>query len=125
MTPRFFVRIIVVIRFDNDFHYHYSKAMKYNNRIFLLVPVFVIILLFAIIGLGHLIDPKWIGEQPDGSGYIQKAFGLITDAPHATAELFYSTLEDIVILAVGFTWGRHKLRQEHKKFDIQHNIEHE
>ncbi len=96
-----------------------------NNKIFLMVPVVVVVVLLAIIGLGHLIDPHWIGEQPDTSDYFQKTFGLITDAPHATAELLYSTIEDIVILGVGFSWGKYLWKQEHKKFDTEHNIEHE
>jgi asparagine synthetase B (glutamine-hydrolysing) len=37
-------------------------------------------------------------------------------APHATAELFYSTLENVIILFVGFSWGRYRWKQEHKKF---------
>lgn len=99
--------------------------MKFkNNKVFLLVPIFVVIILLAIIGLGHVFKPHWIGEQPDTSGYFQKTFGLITDAPHATAELLYSSIEDIVILFVGFSWGKYVWKQEHKKFDAEHNIEH-
>jgi hypothetical protein len=95
-----------------------------KNKYFLVVPVIVIAILLVIIGLGHLIDPKWVGEQVDSSSYVRKTFGLITDAPHATAELFYSTVEDVVILFVGLAWGKKLWRKEHKKFDEQHNIEH-
>jgi hypothetical protein len=95
-----------------------------NNKYFLLVPVIVIIILLAIIGAVHLIQPQWIGEQPGTAGYFQKAVGLITDAPHATAELFYSTLEDVVILLVGLAWGKRLWRKEHKKFDEEHGVKH-
>jgi hypothetical protein len=98
--------------------------MSKNNKIFLLVPVLVVIILLAIIGLGHLFHPSWVGEQSGSAGYWQKAFGLITDAPHATAELFYSTLEDLVILCIGITYGKRRWKQEHKTFDEQHDIEH-
>jgi len=98
--------------------------MKKSNRVFLVVPVIVIIIVLAIIGLVHVVQPQWIGEQADKSGYFQKAVGLITDAPHATAELFYSTVEDLVILAVGLAWGKRLWRKEHKKFDEDHDIEH-
>jgi hypothetical protein len=98
--------------------------MSKNNKIFLLVPVIVVIILLAIIGLGHLFHPSWVGEQSGNAGYWQKAFGLITDAPHATAELFYSTLEDLVILSIGIAYGKRRWKQEHKTFDEQHDIEH-
>jgi len=98
--------------------------VKSRNKFFLAVPVIVIIILFAIIGAVHLIHSQWIGEQPGGSGYLQKAVGLITDAPHATAELFYSTVEDLVILAVGLAWGKRLWRKEHKKFDDDHGVKH-
>ena len=94
------------------------------SKYFLLVPIFVIILLLIIIGIGHLIQPSWIGEQPSTAGYFQKTFGLITDTPHATAELFYSSIESIVLLFVGFNWGKYRWKQEHKKFDTEHDIEH-
>ena len=99
--------------------------MKSGSKIFSFVPLIVLLAAFATIGLGHLIHPSWVGEQPESAGYFQKAFGLITDAPHATAELFYSTLENVIILFVGFSWGRYRWNQEHKQFDAEHNIEHE
>jgi len=98
--------------------------MKSRNKFLLAVPVIVIIIVLAIIGFVHIIYPQWIGEQAGESGYFQKAVGLITDAPHATAELFYSTVEDLVILAVGLAWGKRLWRKEHKKFDEEHDIKH-
>jgi hypothetical protein len=95
-----------------------------NNKYFLLVPFIVVIILLAIIGAVHLIHPQWIGEQAGTAGYFQKAVGLITDAPHATAELFYSTVEDVVILFVGLAWGKRLWRKEHKKFDEEHGVKH-
>jgi hypothetical protein len=91
----------------------------------MLVPIIVLISALATIGLGHLIHPSWVGEQGEDAGYLQKAIGLITDAPHATAELFYSTLENIIILVVGFSYGKYVWNREHKKFDDEHNIKHE
>lgn len=99
--------------------------MKYSNKLLTFVPILVLVTAFVTIGLGHLIHPSWVGEQPETAGYLQKAFGLITDAPHATAELFYSTLENVIILLVGFSWGKYRWNQEHKRFDDEHNIEHE
>ena len=99
--------------------------MKTGNKLLTFVPIIVLLAAFATIGLGHLIHPSWVGEQPETASYVQKAFGLITDAPHATAELFYSTLENVIILLVGFSWGKYRWNQEHKKFDTEHNIEHE
>ena len=98
--------------------------MNSKNKFFIAVPVIVISILLLIIGVAHVVHPQWVGEQAGNSGYWQKAFGLITDAPHATAELFYSTVENVVILAVGFAWGKRKWNQEHKRFDKEHNIEH-
>jgi hypothetical protein len=94
------------------------------NRIFIVVPILVIAVVVTVIGVTHLLHPTWVGEQPASSGYYQKAIGLITDAPHATAELFYSTIENLVILAVGFSWGRSRWRREHEKFDQEHGVEH-
>jgi hypothetical protein len=102
-----------------------EKVMKNSKQLLILVPIFVLLGAFATIGIGHLLHPSWVGEQGENAGYLQKSFGLITDAPHATAELFYSTLENVIILIVGFSWGRYRWRQEHKKFDQEHNIEHE
>jgi len=98
--------------------------MQSKNKFFIAVPVIVIIILLSIIGAVHLIHPQWIGEQTDKAGYFQKAVGLITDAPHATAELFYSTLEDLVILFVGISWGKRIWHKEHKKFDEEHGVKH-
>lgn len=98
--------------------------MKNSRQLLILVPMFVLLGAFATIGLGHLFHPAWVGEQGEHAGYLQKSIGLITDAPHATAELFYSSLENIIILVVGFSWGRYRWNQEHKKFDQEHNIDH-
>lgn len=95
-----------------------------NNRIFIAVPLVVLSLVLLIIGAAHLIDARWVGEQIGKAGYFQKAVGLITDAPHATAELFYSTLENIVILVVGLSIGKRWLHREHKRFDEEHDINH-
>jgi len=98
--------------------------MKSMNKFFIAVPVVVIIIVLAIIGFVHMVHPQWIGEQSGVSGYVRKTVGLITDAPHATAELFYSTVEDLVILAAGLAWGKRLWRKEHRQFDKEHNIEH-
>ena len=99
--------------------------MKPTNKLFAFVPIIVLAAAFATIGLGHLVHPSGVGEQPETAGYVQKAVGLITDAPHATAELFYSTLENVIILLVGFSWGKYRWNQEHEKFDAEHNFDHE
>ena len=91
----------------------------------LLVPVTVVVTLLAIIGLAHLAHPSWVGEQAGNAGYIQKAFGLITDAPHATAELFYSTVENVAVLTVGYVWGKNALKKQHALLDAEHGFEHE
>jgi len=39
--------------------------------------------------------------------------------------LFYSSLENILILLVGISWGKWQWRREHEKFDREHGIEHE
>jgi hypothetical protein len=95
-----------------------------KSKFFVAAPVLVIMVLLVVIGVAHVLHPQWVGEQPANAGYWQKAIGLITDAPHATAELFYSTVENVVILMVGFAWGKSKWRQEHKKFDEEHNVQH-
>ena len=98
--------------------------MKSRNKFFIAAPFIIVAIVFAVIGLAHLVNPSWVGEQSGQSGYLRKAIGLITDAPHATAELFYSTVENIVILFIGLAWGKRIWRKEHKKFDEEHNIEH-
>jgi hypothetical protein len=55
---------------------------------------------------------------------LRKTIGLITDAPHATAELFYSTIENVVFLVAGFAWGKRIWNKEHKKFDEEHGVKH-
>ena len=95
------------------------------KSLFLLVPVIVILTLLAIIGIGHVIDPHWVGEQSSNENYYRKAFGLITDAPHATSELFYSTLESIVVLIIGYAVGKNALAKQHKKLDEEHGYEHD
>lgn len=95
-----------------------------NSKWLFAVPVVVVVVLLSIIGLVHLVHPSWVGEQNINSGYIQKTVGLVTDAPHATTELFYSTVEDAIILVVGFAWGKSKWRKEHEKFDEEHGVEH-
>jgi hypothetical protein len=98
--------------------------MNSRNKFFLLAPFIIIAIVFLTIGMAHLVHPSWVGEQYSKSGYLRKAVGLITDAPHATAELFYSTIENIVILAIGFAWGKRIWRKEHKKFDDEHGVRH-
>lgn len=95
------------------------------KSLIILVPVIVITMLLAIIGLGHLISPSWVGEQAATTGYFRKTFGLITDAPHATSELVYSTIENVVVLAVGISWGRRALRRQHDELDREHGFTHE
>jgi hypothetical protein len=55
---------------------------------------------------------------------LRKTIGLITDAPHATAELFYSTIENVVFLVAGLAWGKRIWNKEHKKFDDEHGVKH-
>jgi len=71
-----------------------------RNKWFWLVPFIIVFAVFGVIGMAHIFAPSWIGEKAVRAGYLQKTVGLITDAPHATAELFYSSIENIVILAV-------------------------
>lgn len=89
-----------------------------------MVPVIVIGTLLIIIGLAHIIHPQWAGEQPSNSGYFQKSYGLITDAPHATAELFYSTVENVAVLTVGYIWGKKALKKQHEILDAEHGHKH-
>jgi len=96
-----------------------------NKKIFLWVPVFVLLVLLSVIVVTHLVAHSWVGEQSSNAGYFRKSIGLITDAPHATSELFYSSLENILILLVGISWGKWQWRREHEKFDREHGIEHE
>jgi len=95
------------------------------KSLFLLVPTIVVVTLLIIIGLGHLIDPSWVGEQATNSNYFQKSIGLITDAPHATSELFYSTLENLIVIAVGYSWGKKALAKQHQELDLEHGYEHD
>ena len=96
-----------------------------RNKWFFLVPFVIVFAVFGVIGMAHLIAPSWIGEKAVSVGYLQKTVGLITDAPHATAELFYSSIENIVILAVGFSWGKRRWRREHEEFDREHGVVHD
>jgi hypothetical protein len=98
---------------------------KYKNKWFLLVPVIIVVVVLAIIGFAHLVHPQWVGEQLGNAGYVQKSVGLITDAPHATAELFYTGVEDLAILLVGLAWAKKLWRKEHQKFDEEHGVTHE
>jgi hypothetical protein len=72
-----------------------------------------------------LIASQWIGEQPITSNYFHKAIGLITDAPHATAEIFYSTIENVIILTFGFIWGKKSLKKQHDILDAEHGHKHQ
>jgi len=95
-----------------------------SNKYFWLVPAIVVVIVLAIIGAAHLFNPPSVGEQASNAGYIRKTIGLITDAPHATAELFYSTIENIVFLIAGLSFGKRLWRKEHKKFDEEHGVKH-
>ena len=101
------------------------RIMKSTKQLLFFVPIIVVVCALATIGIGHVIAYSWVGEQPETAGYFQKTVGLITDAPHATAELFFATMENLVILIVGFNWGKYRWRQEHKRFDAEHNIKHD
>jgi hypothetical protein len=90
----------------------------------LIVPILVIVTLLIIIGLGHIFNSSWVGEQSVSSGYIQKSYGLITDAPHATSELFYSTIENIIVLSIGYIWGKKALKNQHQELDSEHGYSH-
>lgn len=67
---------------------------------------------------------SWIGEQPTNSNYVHKAVGLITDPAHATAEIFYSTIENVIILTVGFLLGKRAFKKQHDTLDAEHGISH-
>ena len=95
-----------------------------NNKYFWLVPASVVIIVLSVIGVAHLLNPPSVGEQASTAGYLRKTIGLITDAPHATAELFYSTIENIVFLVAGLAFGKRLWRKEHKKFDEEHGVKH-
>ena len=99
--------------------------MNKNSKIFLAVPGIVIVVVLVVIGLMHLVHPSWVGEQSSNAGYFQKAIGLITDAPHASSELFYSSIENIIILMVSYNWAKIRIKQEHKKIDDEHGISHD
>jgi len=72
-----------------------------------------------------LLASQWIGEQSPTSNYIHKTAGLITDPPHATAELFYSTIENVIILTAGYLWGKRALRRQHVQLDAEHGFTHD
>ena len=95
-----------------------------SNKYFWLVPMIVVIIVLSVIGAAHLLNPPSVGEQSSNSGYLRKTIGLITDAPHATAELFYSTIENVVFLVAGLAWGKRIWNKEHKKFDEEHGVKH-
>ena len=95
-----------------------------NNKYFWLVPASVVIIVLSVIVVAHLLNPPSVGEQASTAGYLRKTIGLITDAPHATAELFYSTIENIVFLVAGLAFGKRLWRKEHKKFDEEHGVKH-
>ena len=71
------------------------------------------------------IASSWIGEQPASADYIHKTAGLITDPAHATSELFYSGIENIVILTVGYYWGKRALKKQHAELDQEHGYTHD
>jgi hypothetical protein len=71
-----------------------------------------------------LLASQWIGEQPSNADYIHKTAGLITDPAHATAEIFYSTIENVIILTVGYMWGKRALKKQHKLLDDEHGFTH-
>lgn len=99
--------------------------MKSSKWQLVVVPLGVIVIALAIIGLGHILHPAWVGEQNPVSDYLRKTVGLITDAPHATAELFYSAIENVLIVIVGYQWGKRAIAREHAKLDAEHGIEHD
>jgi len=101
------------------------KSNLSTKGLVLLVPVLVVGTLLVLIALAHLLLPSWVGEQPGTAGYFQKAYGLVTDAPHATAELFYSTVENVAVLTVGYIWGKNALKRQHAMLDAEHGVEHE
>ena len=96
--------------------------MRHGYGWALSVPLAVVAVALAVIGLGHLIHPSWVGEQPDSAGYVQKAFGLLTDAAHATAELFYSAVENVIVFVAAIFLGKRAIRREHARLDAEHGF---
>ena len=90
-------------------------AAMVRNKWFFLVPFIILFIVFGIIGLAHVFAPSWIGEKLATAGYMRKT----------TAELFYSSIENAVILAVGFSWGKRRWRREHEEFDREHGVVHD
>ena len=88
------------------------------------IPVIGTLVLIAIILVAHF-GGSWAGEQPPSAGYVRKTVGLLTDAPHATAEMLYSGLENILVLTVGFFLGKRALRRQHLAIDAEHGVDHD
>lgn len=68
--------------------------------------------------------PTWIGEQPATADYLHRALGLISDMPHATAEMFYDAVENSIVFCVVWFFARKRWAVEHARFDAEHGIDH-
>lgn len=72
-----------------------------------------------------MLTSTWVGEQPPNADYVHKTAGLLTDPPHATSELIYSAIENIVVLTVGYWLAKRRIRKEHVRIDREHGHRHE
>lgn len=68
--------------------------------------------------------PSWVGEQSGSANYIHKTFGLVSDMPHLSGEIFIDIITNSVTFIVVGGYALRKLRKEHENFDRIHGIDH-
>lgn len=97
-----------------------------RNIVIAAIVVGVVLVAWAAFFLNH--NTAWIGEQAGNSNYWHKAVGLVTDMPHATAELFYSAIDNILTWIIVILIARPYLKRRdakiHAQLDAEHGYEH-
>jgi hypothetical protein len=94
-----------------------------RKKISFIVAIVIVVLFVFVLWIST--HANWVGEQSGTSDYVHKTVGLITDMPHATAELFYSAIENGIVLSIGYWLAKRNDRKEHAKLDQEHGIEHD
>ena len=96
--------------------------MKTRTKIIIGIVIGCIVLGVALFLAAN---PSWIGEQPSSSNYIHKTIGLISDLPHATAELIFAQIDNIISWFVVAIIVRKYVQKQHEKIDAEHGYVHD
>ena len=101
--------------------------MSKRTRIILILVAAAIVGIWIAVWIS--LHPSWIGEQPGTADYVHKTIGLFTDLPHATVEMVYSQIDNLLSwLVVAFIVRRYvdrKMAAEHKRLDDEHGYDHD